>query len=433
MSNQTPSTSPDPAIGFSDRWRLRFRSFYENSVLALQTLRDRSFRSFLTIMGVFIGVVIIIGVASVLNGFRQGVIDQIEQFGTNNIYITRFPMMGFGRPKADLRKRKLLNIHDVWALRDECPAIGAISPLLAGFQTITVKYGKEEMVGPNLRGVYPSMSDVMDVHLTDGRFFTAEENVRREDVCVIGAAVVDALFPRQNPVGKQISLNGQSLRVIGTMAQFKSGFGDENPEDSLVMIPYFKYRDLFPYIRDHVIAIRARTGQLSAALEQIEEVMRRRRHVAWNDQNDFEMGTSQSLIETFDKIVFATLAVMFALSAVAFLVGGVGVMNVMLASVKERTREIGVRRAIGARRRDITWQFLVEAMVMTGTGGILGVFIGRGLLYMLSTFLPSLPCATPLWAQLFGFFGSIGVGLIFGLWPAISAARLDPIRALRYE
>jgi len=408
---------------------------WENALLAFQTLRDRSFRSFLTIMGVFIGVVIIIGVASVLNGFRQRVVDMVEQFGTNNIYVTRFPMMSFGHPKAEIRRRKILTIWDAWAVRDGCPAAQSVSPVLWAPPTLTtVKYGTEEMVGPNIRGVFPLMCDVMNIQMTEGRYFTAEENQRRENVCVVGYAVADTFFRHKSAIGKEIVLAGHRFRVIGTMAKFKDDpFGEENPQDSLIFIPYYAFRELFPTIRDHVISARARSGHLKEAVEQIEEVLRRRRHVAWNLPDDFEIGTSQSVIATFDKIVFATLAVMFALSTVAFLVGGVGVMNVMLASVKERTREIGVRRAIGARRRDIVWQFLTEAMTMTGTGGLIGVVAGELLARGLATFFPFLPCATPMWARLFGFFGSVGVGLVFGLWPAVAAARLDPIKALRYE
>jgi putative ABC transport system permease protein len=245
---------------------------------------------------------------------------------------------------------------------------------------------------------------------------------------------VEALFLHESPLDKKLTVNGRPFRVLGTMEKFRDApFGGENPQDSLIFIPYYAFRTLFPTAREHIIAARAQPGRLAQSVEQIEEVLRRRRRVAWDKDNDFEIGTSDSIIKTFDKIVFAALAVMFSLSTVAFLVGGVGVMNVMLASVKERTREIGVRRAIGARRRDITWQFLIEAGAMTGVGGILGVVVGEAAMRGLAACLPALPCVTPMWARLFGFFGSVAVGLIFGLWPAVAAARLDPIKALRYE
>jgi len=408
---------------------------WENTLQAFETLRDRRFRSFLTVLGVFIGVVIIIGVASVLNGFRKRVVDSVQQFGTNNIFVTRLPMIQMARPSAEVRKRRNLTLEDAWAIRDECPALAAVSPVQwLFFSQATAKYNGKEMLGPTLRGVFPEMSEVMTLDLAEGRFFTAEENRRRERVCAIGASVVDTLFPRQSALDKEIVVEGTRLRVVGVMLKFREApFGGENPQDSLIFIPYYAFREMFPPLKDHIIAARAKVGRLDEAIEQIEETLRRRRAVPWSKPDDFEIATSTSMIETFDKIVFAALAVMFALSTVAFLVGGVGVMNVMLASVKERTREIGVRRAIGARRCDITWQFLTEAVAMTGAGGALGVAAGETLVWALKTFLPALPCATPLWARLFGFFGSVTVGLVFGLWPAIAAARLDPIRALRYE
>lgn len=407
-------------------------AIWENTVMAFQTLRDRSFRSLLTVIGVSIGVIIIIGVASVLNGFRQNVVDNFASWGTSNVFVTRFPLMSMSRPSREIRKRKHLTLQDAEAIREECPAVLAVSP--EKFDSSNVKYGNQEMMNAQLRGAFAEARDVHDIKLSEGRFYTSEENRLRASVCVIGASVSETLFARLSPIGKTIALDGKRLRVIGVMEKSKnSTSGEESSDDTIIYLPYTVFRDMHPYYDDNFIIARARPGQLRLAIEQIEEVLRKRRHVAWKDPNDFEVNTFDSMVASFDKIVFATLAVMFALSTVAFMVGGVGVMNVMFASVKERTREIGIRRAIGARRRDIIWQFLTEAMAMTGGGGLIGVLIGEGIMRGLFWLMPAMPNTTPMWARLFGFFGSVGVGLVFGLWPAIQAAHLDPIKALRYE
>ncbi len=411
---------------------------WENFMLALEALRDRPFRSLLTIMGVFIGVVIIVGVASVLNGFRQGIVDVLKGFGTNNIYVNRVPQMSLGGARSnEIRHRKRFYLREVEGIRDECSAVQTVAPVLRiEGPWVTLSAGNEKMVGPITEGSWPEMLNIIEIDLDEGRFYTSEENARRVPVCVIGVSVVEALFPKaRSAVGREISLWGKRLRVIGVLKKFPNAlsFSNENPQDSVVMMPYNVFRQFFPWQKDIAIIARAKEGYRAQALEQIEEMLRRKRQLRWNEENDFEMETPDSIIEKFDKMTSATVAVMFALSTVAFLVGGVGVMNVMLASVKERTREIGVRRAIGARRRDITWQFLVEAMALTGVGGLTGVIMGEVIMYAIKTWVPAVPCATPMWARLFGFFGSVSVGLVFGLWPAMKAAKLDPIEALRYE
>lgn len=408
----------------------------ENFDLAMASLRDRSFRSFLTVSGVFIGVVIIVGVASVLNGFRQAVVHDLERFGGENIYISRMPALSMMHPSGEMRKRERLTTEDAETIAEECTGLEKTAAIMPSFDhNMEVKYEGEEMIGPIVRGTWATVSDIINVELDEGRFFTEEENRRAEPVCIIGKNIVDALFPKQRADGKTITLNGHRLRVIGTLQEFPNAlsFGGGNPDDSVMFIPYTVFRQMFPYEKEVVIMARAKRGRLAESVEQIEEVLRRRRHVAWDAPNDFDVQTPDSIIKTFDKITSAAVAVMFALSTVAFLVGGVGVMNVMLASVKERTREIGIRRAVGARQSDISRQFLIEAMALTGVGGILGVVCGETLMYLIVEIFPRLPSATPMWARLFGFGGSVAVGLVFGLWPAVTAARLDPIKALRYE
>jgi putative ABC transport system permease protein len=298
----------------------------------------------------------------------------------------------------------------------------------------TARAGGETMEGPFLRGVFPESEHVGNASIRDGRFFTDVENQHRANVAVLGHEVAKALFPARRALDQNIEVSGDRYRVIGVLEKYKEGpFGEANREDSVIMVPYMTFHKHYPSLDDHFIAVEAKPGKLSQAEEEITEILRRRRKVRWDEDNDFEVGTASSIIATFDQIVFGVMAVMFMLSSVAFMVGGVGVMNIMLASVKERTSEIGMRKAIGARRRDIAWQFLVEAMILTGTGGILGIVSTDALRWLVGVYWQELPLTTPLWARLAGFSGSVSVGLLFGIWPAVKAARLDPIAALHYE
>lgn len=408
----------------------------ENTLLAFDSLRSTTTRSLLTVMGVFIGVVIIIGVASVLNGFRAEVRDMFERFGATNIYVTRMPFIFNPNSGGDIRRRSYLSTDDVEAIRENCPSVTHVAALKGTAPSwLSAKYKGEEMVGPEIRAGQKDAGKVFSTELREGRHITDTESLRGAPVCILGYNVNEALFPNIPALDKVITLGSKRLRVIGVMDEAMAGpMGSDSPDNNVIYISWQTFRDLFPWEKEVFIAARAESPQvLNRAMKEIEDLLRVRRRVSWHQDNDFEISTAESVMKTFDQITFAAAAVMFALSSVAFIVGGVGVTNVMFASVKERTREIGIRRAVGARRRDIVWQFLTEAMTMTGVGGILGVVIGELLLSGLTGLLPDLPCDTPLWARLFGFFGSVGVGVAFGLWPAITASRLDPINALRYE
>jgi putative ABC transport system permease protein len=406
----------------------------ENVGLALGTLLGNRSRSALTILGVLIGVLIIVGVASVLNGFRQSVVDQVEEFGTNNIYVYRFPFIQTGRLSREVRTRKPLAHEDALALEGRCPSVASVSYGLQIDFGVSAKYRGEEMQTPLLRGVPPADEQVSHATVREGRWFGEAECQHRADVCVIGFSVKEALFPNEAALEKSIEVSGHRFRVIGALEKLKEGpFGQDNREDSLIRIPYETFRKYYPNQDDHFIAAEALPGRLNEAVEEITVTLRQRRAVRYDEENDFEVGTANSLIESFDKIVFATLAVMFVLSTVAFIVGGVGVMNIMLVSVTERTKEIGLRKSLGARRADIVQQFLTEAVFLSGLGGVLGLFFGELLMQGLGALVPSLPIATPMWGRAFAFLGSMAVGVFFGMWPALKAARLDPIEALRHE
>jgi putative ABC transport system permease protein len=331
--------------------------------------------------------------------------------------------------------REPLALEDAWAIRDLCPSARWVAPGLEYPPWLTTaKADGETMEGPILRGGFPEAEKVANATLAEGRFFTDGENLHRAPVAVIGHEVAKALFPARRALGKSVEVSGNRFRIIGVLEKYREGpFGAANREDLVIIVPYWTFHKHYPWADDHFIAVQARPGRLDDSIEEITEILRRRRKVRWDEENDFEIGTASSIIATFDQIVFGVMAVMFILSSVAFMVGGVGVMNIMLASVKERTREIGMRMAVGARRRDIAWQFLVEAMALTGIGGLIGMFTTDLLGVAARHLLEDLPLAIPLWARAVGFMGSVSVGLIFGIWPALKAARLDPIVALHYE
>ncbi|MFK7739227.1 MAG: ABC transporter permease [Planctomycetota bacterium] len=415
--------------------RRTLTSIWENTRLAFETLLANRFRSFLTVLGVYIGVLLVVLVASVLNGFRQSVVDQVEQFGTNNVYVYHRKFINVGRPSREMRLRKPLTFADASAVQDLCPSIDMMTPVLdAPWRLDRASYRGEEVVGPRLRGVYPIDVEVAHRVVTNGRFFTEQENRHRSEVVVLGDSVHQALFPSGGAVGKKIIIDGRKYTVIGTLEKRKEGpFGSENEDDALFLIPYLTLQSHYPTADENFLAIRSRRGELDEAIDEITQVLRRRRKVRWDADNDFEIATADSLIQSFDDIVFAVLAVMFLLSTVGFLVGGVGVMNIMLVSVRERTREIGLRKAVGARRRDILGQFLIESLVLCAVGGIIGLISAEGLLWLVEMVMPDLASETPWWARVFAFAGSGGVGLFFGMWPAWKAASLDPVEALRYE
>ncbi len=413
----------------------RHYHYRENVAIALQTVTANKFRSFLTVLGIIIGVLTVIVIASILTGLRENVVGFIEEFGTDNIYalhISMGPSMG-SRNREEWR-RKPLTIEDAKAIRDTCPSVRDVAwEGIARHSKLKVQYQGNVLRRFRLRGVPSSYAAVSQVELQQGRFFVASEDQRKLNVCVLGTDAREALFSFADPIGKTILVNGRPFTVVGTMADSKGSMMGDNERDGAVLIPYGTYRKLMPWEEMHLLMIQSKEGMIKRALDEVESLLRRRRKVKSNEPSNFELSTADKFIEEFDSITATVGLIAIAISSIGLLVGGIGVMNIMLVSVTERTREIGIRKAIGATRADIVFQFLFEAMTLTGIGGIFGVLLAVAVSYIIVSQIPDLPAIIPTWAIITGLGVSVAIGLLFGVWPARKAAQLDPIEALRYE
>ena len=408
----------------------------ETISIALQTIRAHKLRSFLTVLGIVVGVVVVVAVASILTGLRVRIIEMIEEHGTNNIYAYHLTV-GLQSTELERREntRKPLTIEDADAIRLRAPGVQEVANATELWRVDrTIKYRGQKYREGKLQAVSASYADVVNISLQEGRFISETDDVHRRDVMVIGVNVAEAMFPDHvGIVGEQIELAGKPFEVIGIVEKRKSSFFGENEEDNAIFIPFGTGRKLSPISKELGLYIRARTGMMADALDQIEQILRIQRGVKYNEPNDFSLTTTDQIVEQFDDITKYAGLFAIALSSIGLLVGGIGVMNIMLVSVTERAREIGIRKAVGARRRDIVQQFLFEAMTLTGLGGALGVILAIIFSYIIMFFLPQLPASIPMWAVVTGMTVSIGVGLVFGVWPAKKAADLDPIECLRYE
>ena len=411
------------------------QDYKENLLLAFDTIRAHKLRSFLAILGVMIGVALIILVVGLVQGFRVTIQNEISAEGINTAWIDRFsqgPHNG-RRPKEE-RLRKPLTLEDGMAIQQLCPAVQQTA--VSKFQwelAHTAKYGNNLMEGADFRGTFPAYLEVYsNATMKAGRFFTQIENEHRENVVVIGEDVSKAFFPSaESALDKDILVDGTSYRVVGVLARPTGGFGTSD-QDRRVVIPYYTFEKLYPASFEVGIRFLAYPGKLDAAVDQVREVLRRRRNVPYDKPDNFSIQTNVEIRRQFDDIIGGVVLAIVVLSSIGLLIGGMGVMNIMLVSVTERTREIGVRKAIGARSRDITWQFLFEAMALTGTGGLIGLLVGATIVFLVPI-VSQLNAVVPIWAVITGFSVSVGIGLVFGVWPATKAARLNPVEALRYE
>jgi len=413
----------------------------ETLAMALDNVRSNKFRSFLTVLGIVIGVMASIVVASILTGMRQSIIAIIEEYGTNNIYafhLTTGPRTSTDRAE---RLRKPLTVADADAIKQYASAVEdlAVTAPNVGYSggpfDDNITYQGRNYRWGNTEGVTPNYANIVNVNLHQGRFITESDEEQRRNVMVIGVNAADALFPGKSDgiIGTEVRMGGYNFEIVGVLEKRKAGFFGENEEDNAVLIPFRTAQKVAPGRGWILFVIQARSGQLNEALTQAEDILRRRRTVKFGDPNNFDIKTADNFVKQFDSIFAMIGLVAIAISSLGLLVGGIGVMNIMLVSVTERTQEIGIRKALGARRRDITNQFLFEAMTLTFLGGMLGVVLAIGISKLVMLLIPSLPASIPTWAVVTGITVSVGVGLIFGVWPARKAARLDPIECLRYE
>ena len=409
------------------------RAFSNGIVLAWQTIRNHKLRALLTVLGVIIGTGTIIGVAAILTGFDASVAAVLRSFGPNSIIVFKFPV----GPRttgltAEERTRKDLTYQNAIDIRERCRSVADVSAMLfPNGRTYNVHYKGNDMYNVNLFGVEEAYArgGQVDIHL--GRFFTDEESHRRLPVAVIGADLEKGLYANVDPIGKSINLDGHEYTVIGTMLKpAASFFGDT---DTRVLLPYGTMQRMYPASHENALVVTATDGHLPEALDEIRTVLRIDRRVPYDKPDNFAMSTAEQMVSDFRQITAITFLVMAVLSSIGLLVGGIGVMNIMLVSVTERTHEIGIRKAIGARRLDILVQFLIEAAALTGLGGIAGIIFGWLISLVSRLIFTSIPASVPMWAAVLGIGVSVAVGLFFGIWPANKAARLDPVEALRYE
>ena len=397
--------------------------------LALDTVRAHKLRSFLTVLGVIIGTGAVIGVGSIIAGLDGAITNLLRSFGPNTVIVTKTAAMG--NATREERRRKPLDLANARAIAERCSAVDHVSPYLFPPNGIhTARYKGNDMYGAQLAGTeegYAAGGTTMKA----GRFFTDQESLHHMPVVVVGADVQKQLMPNEDPIGKRITVDGHELEVVGVMDRPAASLPGQ--DDTRVLMPYFTLQKMFPSAREHMLVVIAAPGQMIEAQDQVRAVLRLARRVPYNGADTFSITTAEQMIDQFHNVTSTVAIVMVILSSIGLLVGGIGVMNIMLVSVTERTREIGIRKALGARRSDIIVQFLTEAVVLTVMGGVLGLVLGWMISRAAGLIFPNLPTAVPLWAASLGVLVSVGVGLFFGIWPASRAARLDPVEALRYE
>jgi putative ABC transport system permease protein len=414
------------------------RMVSENLRFARVALTAHKLRAFLTIVGIVIGVWTVIGMVAVVTGFNRSQQEAFSSFGTTLVQFQKFePRFGPGRRSEEERKRKDLTIEDAEAIERLAPSIRAVSPERYYFNVTAVKGNGNEANSPIVVGGNQNYCICNNWTMRDGRNLAEIDVQRTRDVAVIGVDVVDALYKGKDPLNQVISVNGKRFTIIGVLdAKGSSGFGGQ--PDNIVVIPITTFDIHFPQVKNshddtiHIATIPKTPELIDAAIEEGTTILRARRKVPFDKPNDFAIFTAEKMIAQMTSVTNAISAVLVLVAAIALLVGGVGVMNIMLVSVTERTKEIGLRKAVGALRRDISLQFLTEAMTLTALGGVIGVALGL-LTTLVIRVASSLRAETPLWSIGLGLAVSISIGLFFGLYPAIKAARLDPIDALRYE
>jgi putative ABC transport system permease protein len=403
-------------------------SLWEAVGIGLDAIRAYKLRSTLTIVGVVMGIMTVTGMSSIVAGLNASMASQIESLGSAVIFVRPFgPGENIG--PEEFRRRKGLSLQEVEALKElkSLRSVAPIEPLAYD----TIKYGSQRVKDTTLVGATEHYESVHDVYVDKGRNFTAADVNRGAPVALIGADVADALFPFVDPVDKEFTIDGRRFRVIGVIE--KKGKFLFFSRDNIIIVPLGSFQKKDPRFNFLVADVKpVSAARIDDTAEEVRELLRRQRKLKYREKDTFAIFTQSTFTDLYTQVTSGIYFVMVAISSIGLLVGGVGVMNIMLVSVTERTREIGVRKALGARNRDILWQFLTEAMTLTATGGILGIVIGGLVAWLVNWLSPFPALLQPFWVMA-ALVTSLAVGLTFGLWPALKAARLDPIEALRYE
>jgi putative ABC transport system permease protein len=408
--------------------------------MAYDSVVSHKFRSFLTILGIVVGILTFVVVASILTGMRQNIVSMFEDYGTNNIYLFHLST-GFGPGNRDERNRKPLTLDDANAILTQAPSVNDIATIAinigswgTGFDDNMI-YKDKNYRWAQTDGVTPNYPGISNLVMKEGRWLTDMDNHERRNVLVIGVNAVEALFNGDSTeaIGKVIRMNGDTWEIVGVIEKRKAGFFGENEEDSKIFMPYRTARKVAP-TRDAVLHMaQAKPGKLQDAVDEIEGILRVRREVKTGEPNNFDIKTADSFMKQFDGMLAGIGLAAIAISSLGLLVGGIGVMNIMLVSVTERTKEIGIRKAIGATRKAIVFQFLAEAMALTFLGGVIGLTLSIGISNLILLLVPALPAKVELWMIITSLTISVLIGLVFGVLPARKAAKLDPIDCLRYE
>ena len=421
--------------------------------MAFDTLRASKMRSALTVLGVVIGITSIVGMTSLIRGFDESLRDSIRELGPNTLIVQKWGALSFlgGKSFLEVARRPNLTMEDARAIERECPSVALVDVWLGAMGTSQsrIYFGHEKTKQVAIIGATENWSAINFAKLEAGRLFIPAEVEHRRQVVVLGNTPWQSLFPNIDPIGKSVRIGSSQFTVIGVLGKRPSPGGFSAGQDDYAVIPYGTHEKMFGKVlkgsarisasnfnpavfRTAMIAVVPREGMRDTAIEEVQALMRIRHNLKLEEPDDFDLATQDAVLKVWDKFSQATFLALVVISSIALMVGGIGVMAIMMIAVTERTREIGVRKALGARRREILWQFLVEAVFLTSAGGLLGILFGSGIgltVHAVSGF----PVSLPWWSFAIGIGFSAGVGIFFGLFPAFKASRLDPIEALRYE